>query len=901
MASVATDTSDTWEDVPGSVQIAGMLPGQLSAGNVDLNHRPVVHNPDGSISTVLSKSFNFGGKEYLLPTVSDDGRIMSDQEAIQTFRKTGKHLGIFDSPASATAYAQALHNQQATQYGNGSGDGWSDVPNSIRPAAQSLSQQAAARHARMVSGDDIPPGSPLDTSTTAAGPVHRFFQGAGIPTSGAELFAAAQHLSSPLGAPVVMAGDLLRMVGGEMGTQAGEAADAAQHGEYGQALKHALGAAVPFIGPPLAEGNVAGAAGRAAALAAPVAAGKAISAIRGTPAPAPETAPVEADATTQPFYGDEGARGPLDATPSRSSAPAPAPSKLRQAAGIAKTVVGAVRHPVLTGAAKIADVVANRLAPESPATAPTLPAPANPANVAALQLADVPPDASPAPTPTRTLPSQLAAAQNAVAQQTADLRRPPLSLDESAIPPSRMQPTSAITPTAPPTSIPTSSRQIALENNVNDYVEPTASQIPAPRPITRKTAQLEIGGEPIGKRVPYAQQLPDATSAMEAARIKGERALQRQLATTAVARDTMQSKTFPQWSADDQQAFGRALNARDPGTAAAVANRAEQQAHGVSDPTFGSVNHLSDSLISGAYNGDVPLEYVDPDGRVTPLTDLPAYAGKGVFVGPDGRPTQISPSDETAGPPVRPSTQRDLRYDDQSRSQPDAAEFASPNAQTGKLDHQNGNLVATTPMNELLPATFKNAGQALAMSQRTSADDKTSGMYGLLSPTQTVNTYDPATNMIDASAPKVGPPDYSNYDVKSIDGQVLANTVTTYNDGTDASSVNDPFVILHEYGHAAYERDLTPQQKKQWSQVIQHYQRKLDQTDEGDYSTVTGVPEAIKSYSGEAWHSFPSLFASYVLDPTALKQKYPDVYYFMKRVSGGREYINANATQGAEH
>lgn len=98
--------------------------GMLFKGNINPYNRPVVRNEDGSISTVESMSFSPGdglgaGKEVLVPTISDDGRRLTDEEAQQYYYydpKGARYLGIFDTPENADRYAINFHNKQDEYY-----------------------------------------------------------------------------------------------------------------------------------------------------------------------------------------------------------------------------------------------------------------------------------------------------------------------------------------------------------------------------------------------------------------------------------------------------------------------------------------------------------------------------------------------------------------------------------------------------------------------------------------------------------------------------------------------------------------------------------------------------------------------------------------------------------------
>ncbi len=90
--------------------------GSGNGGNIDTANLPAVTNPDGSVSTVRTISINVDGREVLIPTVVN-GRVVSNAEAIQEYRRTGRNFGSFPDVASADAAAEKLHQSEAARVG----------------------------------------------------------------------------------------------------------------------------------------------------------------------------------------------------------------------------------------------------------------------------------------------------------------------------------------------------------------------------------------------------------------------------------------------------------------------------------------------------------------------------------------------------------------------------------------------------------------------------------------------------------------------------------------------------------------------------------------------------------------------------------------------------------------
>jgi hypothetical protein len=185
------------------------------------------------------------------------------------------------------------------RYLDDNGEVQTSAPSSVAEQARTrLASQGVTPEQVKAKTGEIPPAP----DSLPDSPFVRFLRGMGVPTSRAEMEAIGRHFdpiggtvddiknrnyggaASRLGGPAGQAAyDLLHTIGQEGGQQIGQTIDAAQEAKQklGEGDRHAavtagekylghgLGAAVPLVGPPAAEGDLAGAGGRLTALAAP--------------------------------------------------------------------------------------------------------------------------------------------------------------------------------------------------------------------------------------------------------------------------------------------------------------------------------------------------------------------------------------------------------------------------------------------------------------------------------------------------------------------------------------------------------------------------------------------------------------------------------------------------------
>jgi hypothetical protein len=90
------------------------IPGMLVKGNINPFDRPIVRDPktgqDMTVRSVTMTTPNY--TQVVLPTISDDGKLMTPQEAYKQYEQTGQHLGEFDNIKNANDYAKQFSTDQ---------------------------------------------------------------------------------------------------------------------------------------------------------------------------------------------------------------------------------------------------------------------------------------------------------------------------------------------------------------------------------------------------------------------------------------------------------------------------------------------------------------------------------------------------------------------------------------------------------------------------------------------------------------------------------------------------------------------------------------------------------------------------------------------------------------------
>jgi hypothetical protein len=101
---------------PGQLAPGYSEGGVVQSANIDVSKLPTVRNPDGSVSTVRTIGIEMDGKHYLIPTVIG-GRVVSDDEAIDAFKRTGRHLGVFSTREASDEAGRRLHEAEERRTG----------------------------------------------------------------------------------------------------------------------------------------------------------------------------------------------------------------------------------------------------------------------------------------------------------------------------------------------------------------------------------------------------------------------------------------------------------------------------------------------------------------------------------------------------------------------------------------------------------------------------------------------------------------------------------------------------------------------------------------------------------------------------------------------------------------
>jgi hypothetical protein len=100
---------------PTAPAVAEPPKAEIEPSNIDPRKRPVVPDEEGN-AAVLAVKYKEGGNVVLVPTVTDEARVMSDAEAVKAYEATGKHLGKYRDEKAADAALEKMRQDRAAAY-----------------------------------------------------------------------------------------------------------------------------------------------------------------------------------------------------------------------------------------------------------------------------------------------------------------------------------------------------------------------------------------------------------------------------------------------------------------------------------------------------------------------------------------------------------------------------------------------------------------------------------------------------------------------------------------------------------------------------------------------------------------------------------------------------------------
>lgn len=319
---------------------------------------------------------------------------------------------------------------------------------------------------------------------------------------------------------------------------------------------------------------------------------------------------------------------------------------------------------------------------------------------------------------------------------------------------------------------------------------------------------------------------------------------------------------------------------------------------------FGAVTTIAARLLGGigledAYGHDEALfklmQSLPKDGDIhQQLQDHDA-----IYVQPDGSHVKVpfnvqkqtygAVSAKTTSLPQVPILPTYRREGTQQQTKPDAHEGEPGLVAYIPRPLENDSLVQTTPPRDYLPERFKKA---------RSARMGTPVRVG-------------ATDAPDTATPESGPPGWDGLFGRDFlpphtDDQTKNDTILIsrsnfedhhFGDYPNSKKTMWARTLTHEVGHAVWQ-DLTPKERASWETLHKNFaDYEPDTEDEHDSNSS----KVMYKYSDDPTHSFAEQWAHYVVRPSELKAENPEIYSFMKRIAGGKEYIGGKVrTNGGQ-